>query len=279
MFQDGTWYYGPCCGSCLGGHTELMDMNQIGFWRLADGTPLSAQAILERASKRPRHAPGNAPPIPLFGQRIPSTPPAPAAPLDSSPQHESSPDDDRSSGPSNSSESGPDEEPRWPLADFRRDNNEYRPRPILRAEATVGAYLALAHSARSAASISPPPTHASALDSNRVGTADPGFSRAQSSPPGTSPGLQLQDNSRDQSPWPDDQSLRAITTTPPASADELNTDLDDFLAQLHNDPRYSDYLGEEHTGGGPEVVAATRYADDAAVMVRHRRIATPAQRS
>ena len=275
MFQDGTWYYGPCCGSCLGGHTELMDMNQIGFWRLADGTPLSAQAILERASKRPRHAPGNAPPIPLFGQRIPSTPPAPAAPLDSSPQHESSPDDDRSSGPSNSSESGPDEEPRWPLADFRRDNNEYRPRPIVRAEATVGTYLALARASRSTTSSPPPTGQAQATDNNRAeSTTNPDTSIAQSSPLSTTMCLQPRGNQMGWSPWMDNQHLRATSTTP-ANGDELNTDLDDFLAQLHDDPRYADFLGEDHACGGIEVAVVTQFADDVALSVRHRHGATP----
>ena len=66
MLQNGTWYYGPCCGSCLSGHTELLSMGQIGFWRLADGTPLSVQTILEQATKRPRTALGNKPPVPPF---------------------------------------------------------------------------------------------------------------------------------------------------------------------------------------------------------------------
>ena len=79
----------------------------------------------------------------------------------------------------------------------------------------------------------------------------------------------------DCSPWLDDRSLRAAATIPPAGGDELNTDLDDFLAQLHDDPRYADFLGEDHARGGIEVIAATQFADDVALAVRHIRIATP----
>ena len=79
----------------------------------------------------------------------------------------------------------------------------------------------------------------------------------------------------DWSPWLDDRFLRATATIPLASKDELNADADDFLAQLHDDPRYADFLGEDHARGGVQVMAATQFADDVALAVRHERTATP----
>ena len=70
----------------------------------------------------------------------------------------------------------------------------------------------------------------------------------------------LRDIPDDGSLWMDSRSLRTTTVIPLVGEDELNADADDFLAQMHTDPRYSDFLGEDYATMGLEVVAATQYA-------------------
>ena len=92
----------------------------------------------------------------------------------------------------------------------------------------------------------------------------------------TAPWMDIPD---DWSLWMDSRSLRTTTVIPLVGEDELNADADDFLAQMHTDPRYSDFLGEDYATMGLEVVAATQYAASPNTHARPPRDASAAAAS
>ena len=78
-----------------------------------------------------------------------------------------------------------------------------------------------------------------------------------------------QDNPEDWTPFLDGQALRT------AGGEEPDDPADRFLADMHGNPRYADFLGDDYATGRTEVVMAIHFADDVALAVRQRRIATP----